>query len=161
MVDDTNITEHVEHGAVSKTRKVVTHRKSKKVEPTDLPDKGVIYREDTEKKLARAFETLRVALTGKKKDACEKIDDLESAQLQQQETTELPPPQQITTAETEKVPDPSLGCQYGFGYLSSKDRGTKIPDSCIECPDSLNCMLSKNHKSGESVKQISKWYQTV
>lgn len=159
MVDDTNITEHVEDGTASKTRKVVTPRKSRIIESADFLDTGDMERANTEKKLGRAFETLRAALVGKKTEESGKIVDLESDKLSQQENTELPPLQQIATAETEKVPESSPGCQYGFGYLSHKDRGAKIPDSCIECPDSLNCMLSVYRKSGESVKEISKWYK--
>jgi hypothetical protein len=49
-------------------------------------------------------------------------------------------------------------CQYVFSYLSQREKGEGIPDSCIECPDSLDCMLSQYYKKDKNVKEIKKWY---
>ncbi|KON32627.1 MAG: hypothetical protein AC479_07110 [miscellaneous Crenarchaeota group-6 archaeon AD8-1] len=53
----------------------------------------------------------------------------------------------------------SSGCSFYLGYLSERDKGETIPSSCIECSKSLECMLSKVHKSNKSVKEIKKWYR--
>ncbi len=157
--------EHVQHDAKSRTRKVSAPRKLTIVEPADFPEKDLVEVEEPkndQSKLKELFVAWASAEEGEneKVEACEKTLESEQAQLQQQENMELSSSQQTAIVETDQVPKSSPGCQYGFGYLSHRDRGAKIPDTCIECPDSLNCMLSQYHKSGESVKEISKWYQT-
>jgi hypothetical protein len=52
------------------------------------------------------------------------------------------------------------GCKYYFGYLASRDKKEEIPDTCLECPKNLDCMLSK-YKSKDTVVEISKWYQAT
>jgi hypothetical protein len=52
------------------------------------------------------------------------------------------------------------GCKYYFGYLASRDKKEEIPDTCLECPKNLDCMLS-NYKSKDTVVEISKWYQAT
>jgi hypothetical protein len=165
LVDDTNMAEHVQHDAPSRTRKVSAPRKLKIAEPADFPEKDLIEVEEPKSDQSKLKE-LFVAWASAEEEESEKAEagekklELEQAQQQPQENMELSSSQRTATVETEQVPKSSPGCQYGFGYLSHRDRGAKIPDSCIECPDSLNCMLSEYHKSGESVKEISKWYQT-
>ncbi len=51
-------------------------------------------------------------------------------------------------------------CPYYFSYLASREKQEEIPDICLECPKSLDCMLS-NYKSEDSVVEISKWYQVT
>ena len=34
-------------------------------------------------------------------------------------------------------------CKYHLGYLSERERNQQIPDECIICEDSLECMLRK------------------
>ena len=51
------------------------------------------------------------------------------------------------------------GCRFYFGYLSERDKGDEIPNTCVECSKSLDCMLSKVRESNESVKEIKKWYR--
>ncbi len=165
LVDDTNMAEHVQHDAPSRTRKVSAPKKLKIVEPTVFPEKDMIEvpeLKSDQSKLKELFVAWASAEEGEneKVEAREKKLEPEQAQLEQQDHMELSSSQRTAMVETEKVPESSPGCQYGFGYLSHRDRGAKIPDSCIECPDSLNCMLSQYHKSGESFKEISKWYQT-
>jgi hypothetical protein len=50
------------------------------------------------------------------------------------------------------------GCRYYFGYLGQRAKGEEIPGICLECPKSLDCMLSDYYKSKESVAEIKKWY---
>ncbi len=157
--------EHVQHDTPPRMRKVSAPRKLKKVEPVDLREKDLTEVEEPksdQSKLKELFVAWASAEEGEseKVEANEKTLELE-AKLQPPETMERSSSQQTAIVETKKSLEPSPGCQYGFGYLSHRDRGAKIPDSCIECPDSLNCMLSEFHKSGESVKEISKWYQTL
>ncbi len=70
-----------------------------------------------------------------------------------------PAPTHQPKVETKTIFPPASGCQYGFGYLSQREKGEGIPDTCIECSRSLNCMLSGYYKSRESVKEIRKWYK--
>jgi hypothetical protein len=53
----------------------------------------------------------------------------------------------------------SSGCQYYFGYLGNRQKNEAIPETCLACPNSLDCMLSK-HKLTNSVQEIKKWYPT-
>jgi hypothetical protein len=70
----------------------------------------------------------------------------------------LAPMQPVVAIETIAVTTTSSGCQYGFGYLRQREKGKGIPDTCIECSKSLDCMLSEYYKKEESVKEIKKWY---
>jgi len=85
---------------------------------------------------------------------------LEQVQMPRQEKVEMPPVQQTKTLEAETVSQASSNCQYGFGYLGQRKKGEEIPDTCIECPKSLNCMLSDYYKKEESMAEIKKWYAT-
>ncbi len=67
--------------------------------------------------------------------------------------------QKISVTETRKVPQSSSECEYGFGYLSQRGKGEAIPEVCLECSKSLDCMLSRIYKKDQSVKEIKKWYK--
>lgn len=160
LVDESNIAEHFGNDVVSQRRKVAKGRRPKKTEPSEFLKRDML---DVEKPRTdqSELEELHVAGTGAETDARKKVIELELVQQVQQEKPKStqPQPQHVATEENEKIPEPSIGCQYGFGYLSHRESGAGIPETCIECPDSLNCMLSKYHKSGESVEEISKWYK--
>jgi hypothetical protein len=49
------------------------------------------------------------------------------------------------------------GCQYYFGYLGDRQKNEAIPETCLDCPNSIDCMLSK-HELRDSVQEIKKWY---
>jgi len=49
-------------------------------------------------------------------------------------------------------------CSYHFGYLGEKNKNESIPETCFECPRSIDCMLSEFNKSRESLTEIKKWY---
>lgn len=51
-------------------------------------------------------------------------------------------------------------CQYYFGYLADREKQEGIPDPCLECPRSLDCMLT-NYKSENTVTEIGKWYSVT
>jgi len=43
-----------------------------------------------------------------------------------------------------------LNCKQHFGYLSERSKGVEIPDDCVTCPKSLECMLFKDKASSDS-----------
>lgn len=43
-----------------------------------------------------------------------------------------------------------LNCNQHFGYLSERSKGVEIPDDCVACPKSLECMLLKDKTSDPS-----------
>jgi len=49
-------------------------------------------------------------------------------------------------------------CSHHFGYLGEKNKNESIPETCFECPRSIDCMLSEFNKSQESLTEIKKWY---
>ncbi|MGQ9551832.1 MAG: hypothetical protein ACUVUE_05330 [Candidatus Bathycorpusculaceae bacterium] len=50
------------------------------------------------------------------------------------------------------------GCKHYLGYLSERSQGEEIPEYCITCEKTLECMLSKL-KSDSATKEIRKWYK--
>jgi hypothetical protein len=49
-------------------------------------------------------------------------------------------------------------CKFYFGYLGKREKGEGIPETCLECNKSLDCMLSEYYKSEDTVAEIKKWY---
>jgi DNA-directed RNA polymerase subunit RPC12/RpoP len=49
-------------------------------------------------------------------------------------------------------------CKYYFGYLQNREKGEGIPEACVECPKSVDCMLSNLCQSQTAVSEIKKWY---
>jgi len=43
-----------------------------------------------------------------------------------------------------------LNCKQHFGYLSERSKGVEIPDDCVTCPKSLECILFKDKASSNS-----------
>lgn len=66
---------------------------------------------------------------------------------------------QVDAVETRMTSQSSSVCQYTFGYLSQRGSGEAIPETCVECPKSLDCMLSRIYEKDQSVKEIKKWYK--
>jgi len=91
------------------------------------------------------------------KPACEQTIMLEHVRPSQGKNTEMTPAQD-RTLEIGTIFPTSSGCQYGYGYLSQREKGEGIPSACVECPKSLDCMLAEYYKKGGSVKEIKKWY---
>jgi hypothetical protein len=61
------------------------------------------------------------------------------------------------TKETDKLSlDPK--CLYFFGYLNQRNKGEGIPETCFDCPKSVECMLIESNRSRASVNEIKKWY---
>jgi hypothetical protein len=75
-------------------------------------------------------------------------------------TQSNPQPQVLKTKNAEQNEGKSSDqtCRYYLGYLSQRDKGEGIPDTCVECNRSLDCMLSEYYKSQNTVAEIKKWY---
>ena len=61
--------------------------------------------------------------------------------------------------KTEVEEGKKAGCQYWFGYLGERESGEGIPEECVECERSIECMLKKEDYSTEAVKEIKKWWR--
>jgi hypothetical protein len=159
LVDDTNIAEHGEIVVALKKRKVAVTGKSKTIKQTGFLEIGAGKNLETRNDQIR-FEAPPVPSEQEKTETNKKAVDLEPIPPSQVETAEItPPPQQTTAVDTEKLPELKTGGQFCFGYLSHRKSGEKIPNTCVECSESLNCLLAEYHKSDKSVEEISKWYQ--
>jgi hypothetical protein len=66
-------------------------------------------------------------------------------------------PKSLGQEEKENHPSDQV-CKYYLGYLSQRDKGEGIPETCVECSKSLDCMLSEYYKSENTVAEIKKWY---
>jgi chromosome segregation ATPase len=83
----------------------------------------------------------------------------ESFKVQRLNKTKFQYPPKETKEELFKEKTKSNdGCSFYFGYLCEREKGEAIPNSCIACSKSLDCMLSKVHQSIDSVQEIKKWY---
>ncbi len=49
-------------------------------------------------------------------------------------------------------------CQHWFGYLGQKEDGKGLPPECMECEETIACLLRKNAYSSKAVKEIKKWF---
>ena len=118
--------------------------------------------EDTMKIETRKPEIAQQTQNSYKKSASEKIESELTVMLGQVRASQAPkkglPPTQEPTVQTRMIFPSSSDCQYGYGYLSQRDKDEGIPDTCLECPRSLDCMLAEYHKKEETVKEIKKWY---
>jgi hypothetical protein len=64
---------------------------------------------------------------------------------------------EATTTETAN-PFSGPQCLHYFGYLNQREKGETIPETCDECSNLLECLLSEHHGSEKSIKEIKKWY---
>ena len=81
-----------------------------------------------------------------------------SVQVAQPNNIEFIQTPKKSVTETGKSSKSSSECEYGFGYLSQRDKGEAIPETCVECPKSLDCMLSRIYEKDQSAKETKKWY---
>ena len=156
LVDNSNAGEFVEKESASTVRKVSTQRKPKILEPEGFQEVKTLDIQVVSDQTA--LEERSATSTENKIELSERVVNLEQVQTLQQKPSELASSEEIETVERKKLPESSLGCKHVFGYLGHRGKGEKIPDACIECPVSLKCLLSDYYRSGESVKEISKWY---
>ena len=109
-----------------------------------------------------------------KSTTLEKLEDIEPVKFETSiwfESAESP--EIISPPESVEIPEPILlpeksdpkrtendQCKFYFGYLQRREKGARIPESCVECPKSVDCMLSNLYKSPAAVTEIKKWYDT-
>ena len=60
--------------------------------------------------------------------------------------------------KTEVDEEKKAGCQNWFGYLAQRKSGECIPDECIECEKSIECMIKNEEYSQNAVNEIKKWF---
>lgn len=60
--------------------------------------------------------------------------------------------------KTEVDENKKAGCQNYFGYLGQRSDSEGIPEECVECEKSIECMLEKEQYSQNAVKEIKKWF---
>ena len=60
--------------------------------------------------------------------------------------------------KTEVKEDKKAGCEFWFGYLGERGSGEGIPDECVECEKSLECMLKTEAYSTNAVDEIKRWF---
>ncbi len=133
-------------------------RKPEKLDKQEMVEankpKGLTF-EPQPSGVAPSLEKLTVS--EKKPEVSQEAVSPKQSQLPKQEV-EKPRVQETKALEVTTVSQSSPDCQYFFGYLGQRKKGEEIPNQCIECAKSLNCMLSSYYAKEESVEEIKKWY---
>ena len=93
---------------------------------------------------------------------CESID---TSSLEQKvpesesiDTSSLEQKVQLAVEGRKVLSELNFQCSHYFGFLSEKKEGQEIPETCFECPKSVECLLSRCTKSEESIQGIKQWY---
>jgi hypothetical protein len=60
--------------------------------------------------------------------------------------------------KAKEPPSSSSECLHYFGYLHQREVGQPMPEECVVCTKSIECLMSNSNKSKESLKEIKKWY---
>ena len=142
------------HGIAAKVRKPVAPAKPQIAGPDLSQDPRIA-------KLASIQEASIPEVTiptTKKQDTVEPPTAIEDVQILEVKPIELNDSQKLIFEEEKTGSSSSSACKYGFGYLSQREKGGEIPSICIECPSSVECMLSGLYTSKEPIKEIKKWY---
>ena len=154
MISVTAVADQGEFEIVSAIRKLLENWK-----PEPIGNDSSVEAIANEIHLQRSqTESEELAATDKRPETGNQADSVDQAKCPTQETVTSPPLQLIAEVGPQIASSTSSGCQYGFGYLSQREKGETIPGTCVECAKSLECMLSQYYKAGESVKEIKKWY---
>ena len=74
------------------------------------------------------------------------------------DTSSLEEKVQLAVEGRKVLSELNFQCEHYFGFLGEKKEGQGIPETCFECPKSLECLLSKSIKSEESIQEIKQWY---
>ena len=74
------------------------------------------------------------------------------------DTSSLEEKVQLAVEGRKVLSELNFECNYYFGFLGEKKQGQQIPETCFECPKSVDCLLSKCVKSEESIQEIKQWY---
>ena len=95
-----------------------------------------------------------------KSEVKEKFEEIKPAQMEEPKTMDITLNEKSKSTVKEQMSNSSgdVQCSYDFGYLSQRDKGEGIPETCFGCPKSIECMLSEYNRSKDSVEEIKKWY---
>ena len=74
------------------------------------------------------------------------------------DTSSLEEKVQLAVEGRKVLSELNFQCSHYFGFLSEKKEGQEIPETCFECPKSVECLLSRCTKSEESIQEIKQWY---
>ena len=74
------------------------------------------------------------------------------------DTSSLEEKVQLAVEGRKVLSELNFECNFYFGFLGEKKEGHQIPETCFECPKSVDCLLSKCVKSEESIQEIKQWY---
>ena len=74
------------------------------------------------------------------------------------DTSSLEKKVQLAVEGRKVLSELNFQCSHYFGFLSEKKEGQEIPETCFECPKSVECLLSRCTKSEESIQEIKQWY---
>ena len=74
------------------------------------------------------------------------------------DTSSLEEKVQLAVEGRKALSELNFQCSHYFGFLSEKKEGQEIPETCFECPKSVECLLSRCTKSEESIQEIKQWY---
>lgn len=87
-----------------------------------------------------------------------KLDSI--TECESTDTSSLEKKVQLAVEGRKVLSELNFQCDHYFGFLSEKNEGQDIPETCFGCPKSIECLLSKCLKSGESIQEIKQWYTT-
>ena len=111
-----------------------------------------------EGQIVKAEEQVPRKKSVKKKTERKEVEKLKQFQSQEPTPMETARSGQLTISEEEVDAPSDSRCKHYFGYLGQREKGEGIPDTCLECLKSLDCMLSDYNKSTKTVEEIKKWY---
>jgi hypothetical protein len=100
-------------------------------------------------------------VTQSKENAKNEAIDLELefiAESESIDTSSLEQKVQLAVEGRKVLSELNFQCSHYFGFLSEKKEGQEIPETCFECPKSVECLLSRCTKSEESIQEIKQWY---
>lgn len=130
-------------------------------------EKPIVNEQTNKQSIAEVEESIEPTLSEAKNSELENllINELVDKEAFT-ELTELTKPTKIQNPksvlveeEIEKANPASIDkCSYYFGYLNQRTKGETIPEECVECPKSIECLMSEFDNSKESLKEIKKWY---
>ena len=131
------------------------------------PEKPIANEQTNQQSIIEVGESNELTLSQAKKN---ELDNLFiNEEVDKQVVIELTEPTEPTLIqnsqsviggdEKEKATPNSIDkCSYYFGYLNQRTKGETIPEECVECPKSIECLMSEVDNSKESLKEIKKWY---
>ena len=126
---------------------IKTLKENKQLEKIKIPkSKDINFDQSVDKVQELELKKIKI----KKQEKSDEVYDLNAAKFTY--------PKQVISNKDENDSKSSTGCGFYLGYLSERDKGEKIPNACVECSKSLDCMLTKVRQSNKSVKEIKKWY---